>query len=153
MVYASWWKVKCKQQRDMCWNLNYVVKDAFNADRMKPAASCLECVPGSTTQLQLQRNLDEKMCGEDLKEHCQRGEQAQCILFWSVWLFPACNYWVWFSVLLRALSISFKRKFVNWSFQAVLYNCFYMQFYQEKLETVHAYLSCMTCSLRGFAME
>lgn len=76
--------MKCKQQKDVCWNLNYVVSGAFNANRKKPAAPCLECVPGSTTQLQVQTNLDEKMCGENLKEHCQRGEQAQFIMFWSV---------------------------------------------------------------------
>lgn len=35
----------------------------------------------------------------------------------------------------------------------VLYNYFYMQCYQEKLQTVGVFPSCTTCSLSGFAIE
>lgn len=103
-------KWSAKQWKDMCWNLNYVVSGASSADRMKPSASCLESVNGSSTQLQLQRNLSEKMCGVNANEHWQRGEQAQCIPFCSVWFFPSQvgrERWVWVSFLSRAYYVNF----------------------------------------------
>lgn len=53
---------------------------------------------------------------------------------------------------LSCLGLSLQaRKCLSWSFQAIPYSDFYMQCYQEKLQAVGAFSSCMTYSLSGFA--
>lgn len=151
--YASWWRVKYKATKGYAWNLNYVVSGAFNADRKKATVFHLECVSGSSTQLQLQRNLTEKMCGGNVNEHWQRGEQAQCTQIWPAWLLSSRNDWVWlfFQGVLHTGS--------SWLMvlpgSCMLYNCFSCNATKRNCKAIGKFSARMTgtSSLGGFAIE